>query len=189
VRADQRCCHRHFFNAACQFSTRLKGLFCSAGAENSGLARLVDLKKDHFIGRSALEEEQRRGPKRLLTGFDINWDDVERLYDAIGLAPQVPSMASRMAVPVYRGGFQVGKSGFDDLVAVTGTNDRTRERQPGTRSARHRASHGTHNRSSTPQSARDDQRIAVLQSASKNSDSYRLGQPRLSIATCQPRRW
>jgi len=75
-----------------------------------GLGRLVDLKKEHFIGRAALEEENRRGPKRLLTGLDINWNDVERLYDAIGLAPQVPSTASRAAVPVYRGGFQVGKA-------------------------------------------------------------------------------
>jgi len=75
-----------------------------------GLGRLVDLKKEYFIGRAALEEENRRGPKRLLMGLDINWEDVERLYDAIGLAPQVPSIASRVAVPVYRGGLQVGKA-------------------------------------------------------------------------------
>jgi aminomethyltransferase len=75
-----------------------------------GLGRLVDLKKEYFIGRAALEEESRRGPKRLLMGLDINWEDVERLYDAIGLAPQVPSTASRVAVPVYRGGLQVGKA-------------------------------------------------------------------------------
>jgi aminomethyltransferase len=75
-----------------------------------GMGRLVDLKKEHFIGRAALEEESKRGPKRLLTGLDINWDDVERLYDAIGLAPQVPNTASRVPVPVYRGGFQVGKA-------------------------------------------------------------------------------
>jgi aminomethyltransferase len=75
-----------------------------------GLGRLVDLKKEHFIGRAALEEDNRRGPKRLLMGLDINWDDVERLYDAIGMAPQVPSTASRVAVPVYRGGLQVGKA-------------------------------------------------------------------------------
>jgi aminomethyltransferase len=75
-----------------------------------GLGRLVDLGKEHFIGRAALEEEHRRGPGRLLAGLDINWDDVERLYDSIGLAPQVPSTASRVAVPVYRGGFQVGRA-------------------------------------------------------------------------------
>jgi len=75
-----------------------------------GLGRLVDLKKEYFIGRAALEEENKRGPKRLLMGLDINWEDVERLYDAIGLAPQAPTTASRVAVPVYRGGMQVGKA-------------------------------------------------------------------------------
>ena len=75
-----------------------------------GLGRLVDLKKEHFVGRAALEEENRRGPKRLLMGLEINWDDIERLYDAAGLAPQVLSTASRAAVPVYRGGLQIGKA-------------------------------------------------------------------------------
>ena len=75
-----------------------------------GLGRLVDLKKEYFIGRAALEAENKRGPKRLLTGLDINWDDVERLYDAIGLAPQVQSTASRTPVPIYRGCLQVGKA-------------------------------------------------------------------------------
>jgi aminomethyltransferase len=75
-----------------------------------GLGRLVDLKKEHFIGRQALEEENRQGPKRLLMGLEINWEDVERLYDAMGLGPQVQSTASRVPVPVYRGGLQVGKA-------------------------------------------------------------------------------
>jgi aminomethyltransferase len=75
-----------------------------------GLSKLVDLKKEHFIGREALEQENKRGPKRLLMGLDINWEDVERLYDAVGLGPQVQSTASRVSVPVYRGGLQVGKA-------------------------------------------------------------------------------
>ncbi len=75
-----------------------------------GLGKLVDLKKEHFIGREALEHEHKHGPKRLLMGLDINWEDVERLYDAVGLGPQVQSTASRVAVPVYRGGLQVGKA-------------------------------------------------------------------------------
>jgi aminomethyltransferase len=75
-----------------------------------GLGRLVDLKKEYFIGREALEEETRSGPKRLLMGLEIDWDDVERLYDTIGLAPRVPDTASRVPVPVYRGGLQVGKA-------------------------------------------------------------------------------
>ena len=75
-----------------------------------GLGRMVDLKKEYFIGRDALAAEHHRGPKRLLMGLDVHWEDVERLYDAVGLGPQVPSTASRSAVPVYRGGLQVGKA-------------------------------------------------------------------------------
>jgi aminomethyltransferase len=75
-----------------------------------GLGRLVDLGKEHFIGRAALAEENRRGPKRVLMGLELNWEDIERLYDAVGLPPQVPATASRVAVPVYRGGLQVGKA-------------------------------------------------------------------------------
>jgi aminomethyltransferase len=56
-----------------------------------GLGKMVDLKKEHFIGREALVEEHKRGPKRLLMGLDINWEDVERIYDSFGLGPQVQS--------------------------------------------------------------------------------------------------
>jgi aminomethyltransferase len=75
-----------------------------------GLGRLVDLRKGNFIGREALAEENRRGPSRSLVGLELNWDDVERLYDKAGLAPQVSSTASRVAVPVYRSGAQIGKA-------------------------------------------------------------------------------
>jgi glycine cleavage system T protein (aminomethyltransferase) len=75
-----------------------------------GLGRLVDLGKGNFIGREALAEENRRGPSRSLVGLELHWDDVERLYDKAGLAPQVSSTASRVAVPVYRSGAQIGKA-------------------------------------------------------------------------------
>ncbi len=75
-----------------------------------GLGRMVHLEKEHFIGRSALLEEHRRGPQRQLAGLEINWTEVEKRYEEAGLAPQVPSTASRLAVPVYRGARQVGKA-------------------------------------------------------------------------------
>ncbi|MGA8104990.1 MAG: aminomethyltransferase family protein [Candidatus Acidiferrales bacterium] len=77
-----------------------------------GLGRLVNLNKEYFIGRAALEEENRRGPQRALVGLDIDWPDIENLYDSIGLAPQVASTASRVAVPVYaaHGRRQAGKA-------------------------------------------------------------------------------
>jgi aminomethyltransferase len=42
--------------------------------------------------------------------LEVNWSEVEALYEKIGMAPQVPAMASRVAVPVYRGGRHVGKA-------------------------------------------------------------------------------
>jgi len=74
-----------------------------------GLGRMVDLKKEHFIGRAALAEEEKRGPARQLVGLEIHWSEVERVYESMGLAPQAPTMASRVAVPVYRGA-QVGRA-------------------------------------------------------------------------------
>ena len=44
-----------------------------------GLGKMVDLKKEYFIGREALAAEHHRGPKRLLMGLDVHWEDVERL--------------------------------------------------------------------------------------------------------------
>ena len=76
-----------------------------------GLGRMVNLEKEHFIGREALAAEQKRGVKRQYVGLEINWDDVEALYEAMGMAPQVASTASRVAVPVYDdSGTQVGKA-------------------------------------------------------------------------------
>jgi aminomethyltransferase len=75
-----------------------------------GLSKLVDLKKENFVGRGALAQEAKKGPERELVGLEINWNEVEALYDKLKMAPQVPSMASRVSVPVYRGGHQVGKA-------------------------------------------------------------------------------
>src|ERR1700736_4658477 len=75
-----------------------------------GLGKLVDLKKESFVGRDALVREQKKGTARSLVGLEINWNEVEAIYDKMGMAPQVPSMASRTAVPVYRGGRMIGKA-------------------------------------------------------------------------------
>jgi aminomethyltransferase len=75
-----------------------------------GLGKLVDLKKENFVGREALLREQKKGPERSLVGLEINWNEVEALYDKMHMAPQVPSMASRTAVPVYRNSKNVGKA-------------------------------------------------------------------------------
>jgi len=75
-----------------------------------GLGRLVDLDKPAFVGRRALVEEHRRGATRRIVGLEVRWGDVERLYERAGLPPVAPAVASRAAVPVYRGGRQVGRA-------------------------------------------------------------------------------
>src|SRR5260370_24943581 len=75
-----------------------------------GLGKLVDLKKDNFVGREALAAEAKKGSERALVGLEIDWNEVEALYEEREMAPQVPSMASRVAVPVYRAGEQVGRA-------------------------------------------------------------------------------
>jgi aminomethyltransferase len=73
-----------------------------------GLGRLVHLDKAPFVGQAALRREVERGPRRQLVGLDVEWSDVERLHDEVGLSPQLPTTASRVSVPVYREGAQVG---------------------------------------------------------------------------------
>jgi len=75
-----------------------------------GLGKLVDLKKETFVGREMLAREAKQGAERALVGLEINWNEVEALYDKMHMAPQVPSMASRVAVPVYRNGKHIGKA-------------------------------------------------------------------------------
>ena len=75
-----------------------------------GLGKLVDFKKENFVGRQALVAEAKKGAERALVGLEINWNEVEALYDKIGMAPQVPSQASRVAVPVYRNERHIGKA-------------------------------------------------------------------------------
>ena len=75
-----------------------------------GMDRLVNLDKGRFIGQRALRAEHARGPARQIVGLEIDWNEVEKLYDAAGLAPAVAATASRVATPVYRNGRQVGKA-------------------------------------------------------------------------------
>ncbi|HEY5616986.1 MAG TPA: aminomethyltransferase family protein [Vicinamibacterales bacterium] len=75
-----------------------------------GLGRLVNIDKAPFVGRAALAEEHRLGPARMVVGLQIDWTEVEALYDRFSLAPVAPAAASRVAVPVVHEGQQVGRA-------------------------------------------------------------------------------
>ena len=75
-----------------------------------GLGKLVHYEKENFIGREALRKEKEAGPKRLLVGLEVDWNEVEALFERKGLAPQTPATASRVHVPVYKGQRAGGKA-------------------------------------------------------------------------------
>ncbi len=75
-----------------------------------GMSRLVQLEKAPFVGQAALRKENASGAPRRIVGLEIDWEEVETLYEKLQLPPQVPATASRVAVPVYHHGVQVGKA-------------------------------------------------------------------------------
>jgi len=75
-----------------------------------GLGRLVHVNKNRFIGQAALQTEQKLGSLRQIVGLEIDWPEVERLYENVGLPPAVSPIASRVSVPVFKDGTHVGKA-------------------------------------------------------------------------------
>jgi aminomethyltransferase len=75
-----------------------------------GLGRLVNLDKQNFVGQQALIRESKRAPAKQIVGLEIDWNEVERHYEVLGLPPAVSPIASRVAVPVFKNGKQVGKA-------------------------------------------------------------------------------
>lgn len=75
-----------------------------------GLARLVNLDKNSFVGQQALVRESKRSLEKQIVGLEVDWIEVERHYEAMGLPPAVSAIASRLAVPVFKNGKQIGKA-------------------------------------------------------------------------------
>jgi aminomethyltransferase len=75
-----------------------------------GFAKMVHLGKENFIGKRALERDAKDGVPRQLVGVEVDWTDVEALYERYGLTPAAPSQASRVAVPLYAGDQHIGKA-------------------------------------------------------------------------------
>ncbi|HJZ82145.1 MAG TPA: aminomethyltransferase family protein, partial [Pyrinomonadaceae bacterium] len=75
-----------------------------------GLGRLVSLEKERFVGQRALAAENNRGSAKQIVGLEINWPEVESIYERVGLPPAISPIASRVAVPVFNNGHQIGKA-------------------------------------------------------------------------------
>ncbi|MGC2694877.1 MAG: aminomethyltransferase family protein [Candidatus Angelobacter sp.] len=75
-----------------------------------GFGKMVHLDKENFVGKTALAQQQESGVERQLVGLEMDWVEIEELYDRFGLTPAAPAQASRVHVPVYLGSRQVGKA-------------------------------------------------------------------------------
>lgn len=76
-----------------------------------GLGWTVAREKGPFNGRGPLRAEAAPGgggPAWRFVGLELEWDSLERLYRKHHLPPQLPAIAWRASVPVYRGGTQIG---------------------------------------------------------------------------------
>jgi aminomethyltransferase len=45
-----------------------------------------------------------------VVGLEIDWSDVEALHERAGLVPTAPVSASRVSVPVFKDGQQIGRA-------------------------------------------------------------------------------
>ncbi|PWH14626.1 MAG: hypothetical protein DDG60_07690 [Anaerolineae bacterium] len=73
-----------------------------------GLGWAVELGKAHFNGKYALEQEKVRGAEWMLVGLEVDWVGMERLYQQVGLPPQIAPFTLRASLPVFCGSVQVG---------------------------------------------------------------------------------
>ncbi|MGB8436620.1 MAG: aminomethyltransferase family protein [Burkholderiales bacterium] len=68
----------------------------------------VNLDKENFVGKRALQDAARRGPAWRFVGVEIDRESLDQLYVDAGLATQLPATAWRASVPLYADGEQVG---------------------------------------------------------------------------------
>ncbi|MFL2983685.1 MAG: aminomethyltransferase family protein [Candidatus Neomarinimicrobiota bacterium] len=73
-----------------------------------GLGWSVKMKKENFIGKTALELELQNKPEWEFVGIEILWNPLEKHYRKVGLAPDLPSKAWRTSAPLYKGSEQIG---------------------------------------------------------------------------------
>jgi len=61
----------------------------------------INLDREPFVGQAALQREAKTGPKRKMVGLEIDWMELENLYSARDLPPQICQSAWRDGRPVY----------------------------------------------------------------------------------------
>ena len=63
----------------------------------------VNLNREPFNGQAALKMEKEKGSKWAIVGLDIDWSQIESLYNRHGLPPEIGNRAWRGSIPIYTG--------------------------------------------------------------------------------------
>ena len=63
----------------------------------------VNLNRVPFNGQAALKAEKEQGSKWAIVGLDIDWPELEELYNKCGLPPEIGTHAWRSSIPIYTG--------------------------------------------------------------------------------------
>ena len=66
-----------------------------------GLGWTVKMKKNNFIGKNALIDEEENGASWNFVGIEIQWPEFEKHFRKVGLPPGLPSTAWRTSTPLY----------------------------------------------------------------------------------------
>ncbi|MFQ5351029.1 MAG: aminomethyltransferase family protein, partial [Thermoanaerobaculia bacterium] len=74
-----------------------------------GLGWAVKLEREPFLGQAALRAEREKGSVWQLAGLEMDWPELEALYERFDLPPALPAGACREPLPVYDNGRQVGQ--------------------------------------------------------------------------------
>ncbi|MBT8274125.1 MAG: aminomethyltransferase family protein [Bacteroidia bacterium] len=77
----------------------------------------VDLDRAPFNGQAALKAEKERGAQWAIVGLDINWSEIEALYNKCGLPPEIGSHSWRKSIPIYTEKNKLVQAGY----ATSGT--------------------------------------------------------------------
>ena len=128
--------------------------------------------RERFIGRLALEAEQKRGPRRQVVGLTLEWPDIEALRRC-RLPPLAEATASRLAVPVFQGRRRVGRM-TSSTWSRPEENDWACDGRRGRFTTWHTTRSGAHRRRRSPSGGSRGDAHAVLQSCAEDTDAARV---------------
>ena len=139
-----------------------------------GLGRLVDLSKGRLSVAQRFLPSSAAAPRGRSSASKSIGRRSSGCTTSSGLPPTAPATASRVHVPVYKDGRQVGRATSTTWSTMLKKLIALGDDRPAARCPRHAARHRGHGRSRPTSRRRDGGEDAVFQSATQDRDAARL---------------